>query len=304
MKTLLFIGGTGFLGQSFFDYLNKYKLKNLNLTKIIIISRKKKKIKSRIKIDYIKNSIASISKIPIADYIIYAANSDDNKENLKGINNFKSLLNENHKKSKILFTSSGAVYGPRKIKKKISEKEKINLKNVNKFIGYKKEYAKTKIIMEKKFYKLGKKGFNVSIARLFSFIGKKILINNNFAVTNLINQAKKTNSDNIFLNDNRDVYRGYMNSDDLIRWLVKMLVNANTKCDVYNVGSDEVINIKNLAKLILNNYNKKMNIKYASFLKNKKKTIDYYVPSISKAKKNLNLKIKFNIQQSLKNVIH
>ncbi len=43
MKSLLFIGGTGFLGQSFFDYANAGNLKNIKLSKIIIISRKKKK---------------------------------------------------------------------------------------------------------------------------------------------------------------------------------------------------------------------------------------------------------------------
>ena len=42
MKSLLFIGGTGFLGQSFFDYLRDGGLKNLKLNKIIIVSRKKK----------------------------------------------------------------------------------------------------------------------------------------------------------------------------------------------------------------------------------------------------------------------
>ena len=198
MKSLLFIGGTGFLGQSFFDYINKDKLKKLKLSKIIIVSRKKKLVKSKIKVSYIKKSISNIKLIPYVDYIIYAANSDNNLENLKGVNTFINLLDKNHKKTKILFTSSGAVYGPRKIKKKMNEKEKISFMNVSKFSGYKKEYAKAKIIMEREFNKLAKRGFNVSIARLFSFIGKKILMNKNFAVTNLINQAKNKKMNQFF----------------------------------------------------------------------------------------------------------
>ena len=303
MKSLLFIGGTGFLGQSFFDYINKDKLNKLKLSKIIIVSRKKKLVKSKIKVSYIKKSISNIKLIPYVDYIIYAANSDNNLENLKGINTFINLMNEKHKKTKILFTSSGAVYGPRKIKKKMNEKEKINFSNVSKFSGYKKDYAKAKIIMERKFNKLAKKGFNVSIARLFSFIGRKILINKNFAVTNLINQAKNKKSESIFLSDNRDVYRGYMNSDDLIRWLINILLNSSPKCNIYNVGSDQAISIENLAKLISIKYNKKIKKNYNLSSKNKKQIIDYYVPSIAKAKKDLNLRLRYRINISLKKLL-
>ena len=304
MKSLLFIGGTGFLGQSFFDYLNANKLNKIKLSKIIILSRKKKIIKSIVNVSYIINNISNIKLIPYVDYIIYAANSDNNSENLKGINNFINLLNNKHKKTKILFTSSGAVYGPRKIKRNMAESEKIKFSNIAKFTGYKKEYAKTKIIMERKFKNLAKKGFKISIVRLFSFIGKRILLNKNFAITNLIYQAKQKKKLPIKLNDSRDVFRGYMNSDDLIRWLLKIMVKSNKKCDVYNVGSDEAITIESLAKIIAKKFNKKV---FKSTSKNiqikKKKKLDYYVPSILKAQKQLDLKLRYNIYFSLRKLL-
>ena len=298
MKSLLFIGGTGFLGQSFFDYINKNKLKKFKLSKIKIVSRKKKLVKSKTRVSYIRKSVSNIKSIPYVDYIIYAANSSNNLENIKGINNFINLLDDKHKKVKILFTSSGAVYGPRKIKKKMIENEKTNFRKASKFSGYKNEYAKAKITMERKFIQLGKKGYKVSIARLFSFIGKRILENDHFAITNLILQAREKKNKTIKLNDNRSVYRGYMNSEDLIRWLIKIILNSSVKSKIYNVGSDEAISVESLAKIIAKKFDKK--IKKINLNKNKLiDEIDYYVPSINKAKKDLNLKLKFNFNQSL-----
>ena len=299
-KSLLIIGGTGYLGQSFFDYISDDKLKNIRLSEIIIISRKRKKIKSNIKISYIVKNITDVKKIPLTDYIIYAANSKNNLENLKGINNFVGLLNKKHKNSKILFTSSGAVYGPRNIKKKFKEKDLVSLKNVSNFKGYKKEYAKSKIIIENKFKELGKHGYNVSIARLFTFIGKRILNRNDFAITNLVKQAQNPKNKNISLNSSKNVYRGYMHSDDLIRWIIKILINSNSKCEIYNVGSDEAITIKQLANLIAKKFKKNVSIKNKKISKN---NIDYYVPSISKIKKELNLINKFNIIKSLDQIL-
>ena len=299
-KSLLIIGGTGYLGQSFFDYINDDKLKNIRLSEIIIISRKRKKIKSNIKISYIVKNITDVKKIPLTDYIIYAANSKNNLENLKGINNFVGLLKKKHKNSKILFTSSGAVYGSRNIKKKFKEKDLVTLKNVSNFKGYKKEYAKSKIIIENKFKELGKHGYNVSIARLFTFIGKRILIRNDFAITNLVKQAQNPKIKNISLNSSKNVYRGYMHSDDLIRWIIKILINSNSKCEIYNVGSDESITIKQLANLIAKKFKKKISIENKKISKD---NIDYYVPSISKIKKELNLINKFNIIKSLDQIL-
>ena len=56
--------------------------------------------------------------------------------------------------------------------KKSSEMAKINLMLINKLSGYKKNYAKEKIYLEKKFMELSHHGYKVSIARCFTFVGK------------------------------------------------------------------------------------------------------------------------------------
>jgi nucleoside-diphosphate-sugar epimerase len=299
MKKLLVIGGTGFLGKSFFDYLNSSKLKKKEISEIIILSRRKKKISSNVKISFINKNIAYLRSIPVTDYIIYAANSKNDKENIDGVLNFKSLLNEKHKKTKILFTSSGAVYGKINKIKKIKESDLVSIQNVQKFKGYKRKYAISKIKMEREFKIISKNGFNVSVARLFSFVGNRILKNKNFAITNLINQAKNKNLKVIKLNDTKDVYRGYMESNELIKWLFKILIRSNKDFNIYNVGSDEAITIENLAKLIGKKFNKTI---YKKKRKNNK-DVDYYVPSILKAKKDLNLNINIKIDNSINKLL-
>ena len=41
-----------------------------------------------------------------------------------------------------------------------------------------------------------------------------------------------------------------MHSDDMVRWVLTILSKSNSKCPIYNVGSNECISIQNLAKLI------------------------------------------------------
>jgi nucleoside-diphosphate-sugar epimerase len=298
MSSLFFIGGTGFLGQSFFEYLNKSKFTGIKFSKIIVLSRKRKKIKSKIKTIFLKKNLVDIKKIPVTDYIIYASNSNIYSENLRGINNFKNLLNEKHKKTKIIFISSGAVYGPRKFKKKFLEEDKVSLDNVQKFEGYKKKYAKSKIIIENQFKNINELGFKISIARLFTFIGPKILKNKNFAIGNLLFQAKNSKFKEILLNDYSDVFRGYMHADDLIGLLIKIMKFSSRKLKIYNVGSDETISIKDLAKKIGIKFNKQ--IKYK---KKNKSNIDFYVPSISKAKKDLSFNLKYDLNKSFEELV-
>ena len=85
-----------------------------------------------------------------------------------------------------------------------------------------------------------------------------------------------------------------MYSDDLICWLLKIAVSANRTCPIYNVGSDQAISLEKLAKIVGRVFNQP--VKHKKINNNK---IEKYVPSIDKAKKELNLKIKYNLKRSI-----
>ena len=298
MKKLLIIGGSGFVGSSVVDSAVNKKLIKKKINEIFVLSRsnKSKQKKYRhVKITYINDNILNVKKIPQIDYIIYCLKNTDIKISNNYFNKFLKLLKTLKNKPNILFTSSGAVYGKNNNKKKVSEKEKIDTKAINNFEGYKKKYAKEKLFIEKKFKDLATKNYNVSIARCFTFIGKNI-VRYNYAISDLINAAN--NKNNIILNSQIDVFRSYMHSDDLSNWLITILKNSNTKCPIYNVGSDKVINLKNLTKKIGIMTNKKISIKIK-----KSNKFDYYIPSILKAKKELNLKNSISLKDALSSSI-
>ena len=298
LKTLLIIGGSGFFGKSIIDYINSTNYNKWKISKIIIISKKKKsfnlkkKINNKFKLIRIFMNILDIKTLPRSDYIIYAIHSKNNIENKKGIINFRNLLKNYPKQTKILLTSSGSVYGDFSSKKKLKESQKINYKKLNSLKGYKKNYSKIKILMEKTFILLGRKKFNVSIARCFSFIGPRILNKRNYAISNFIDQS--INKKSIIVKSQIQSYRSYMYADDLAYWLLNILISSNPSCPIYNVGSDKPYSLYKVASIVSKIFKKPIISNYK-----KSNLIEYYVPSILKAKNKLGLSIKYSLKKSI-----
>jgi dTDP-glucose 4,6-dehydratase len=301
-KTLLIIGGTGFFAKSLIDYIHNCTFSS-KINKIFLLSRSikkiniKKKLNNRIEIKAIRADISKLKKIPFADYIIYCAINHDYVEDHKSVCNYYKLAKKYHSKSKILYTSSGAVYGqqPKNIKK-LSETYLFNNKRINFKSTDKNSYSLTKLKNERVFQKLSELKIKVSIARCFAFVGKYLPRDKSYAVGNFINSI--LNKKNIEIKSNHSVIRSYMHEHDLSRWLLEIVKNANTNCPIYNVGSDEQVDIRKLALYLSN--------KYKVGLKLEKINSDFedrYLPSTIKAKKILNLKLSFDNYSSVSEVI-
>jgi len=290
-KKLLIIGGTGFFGKSILKYLSINNFLNIKINKIFIQSRGKlklviynKRLKKKFKIFKINSDILTSKNLPRADYVIYAAILKNYKNDHKAVKNYLNLAKKYHLNSKILYISSGAIYGkqPKSIKKfkenYLQDNKKIVFKN-----SYKKEYSKIKLKNEKLFQQFGKTGAKVSIARCFSFVGRHLPQNSHYVVGNIINNVLRNKDINI--KANYRIIRSYMYSDDLVRWLLKILENSNAECPIYNVGSDDAISIQKLASTLSKKYNLKLHL-HKKILEN---IIDKYIPNIQKVKKELNL---------------
>ena len=309
MATLLIIGGTGFFGKSILDSYKRKQLVNWEINKVIVMSRNVDDFKknypelSSIGVEFFNGDISTINFLPKADFIIHAAASTDTSKYLHqsekeknniiaGTLNYCKLAKKFHKNSRIIYCSSGAVYGyqPENLH---FLKEIDSFGDISKLDDTKKSYAIAKRNSEDAIKDLAKNNFNVVIARCFTFVGKYLPRDQHFAIGNFIADGK--NSKDINVEADRLVLRSFMYADDLVEWLLTLGSNSNPKCPIYNVGSDKEYEIRDLASTVSEIFD--VNIQTVEL--NKDAIQDRYIPSIEKAKIELGLKIKYSLKESI-----
>ena len=296
MARLLIIGGTGFFGKSILDCFKRELLKQYDISKIIILARNTDKFLIEYPelifdgVEFINGDISNIEFIPDADFVIHAASSTNmnhynhisnnaGKSNIeKAVSNYCNLATIYHNKSKILYCSSGAVYG----------KQPLNIETINEDFEFqqdlsslsieKQNYCLGKRFAEKEIINLGNSGLCVSIARCFTFSGKYLPKDQHYAFGNFIGQAEK--GETVTVKTNGIVYRSYLDADDLVTGLMKILHLSSSSCPIFNVGSDRQISLYDLAKTLAIRY--KVNCKFENY--NDTLIIDRYVPNTDRLK--------------------
>ncbi len=309
---ILVLGGSGFFGKSFIDYFQKNIFTNAESKyKLILASRNinsviniidPKLLNKKIFLDSI--DVTSCKSIPDSDLVIHAAtstskidyinNPDLERKNI--INGAENIIKKITKNTKFIYVSSGAIYG------KQLNKDKGFLENVNNkkvmLNGTKLHYSKAKIEAENTIIKYSElNSIKSTIARCFAFVGKYLPLDSHFYVGNMINSILKNSIHEI--KSEHQVFRSYMHADDLIRSLLFINDYASTKCEIFNIGSNEITELHELASFFSSEYGFKISGNKEA---NKDLEPDIYIPNIDKLLSK-GFKVNYNIIHSIKNVI-
>lgn len=308
MSNLLLIGGTGFFGKSVIDGFNRGLLEPWGICSIDVISRGANSLKQTNpslisnKVRLHELDITNCQFLPEAKYVIHAAASTDarnylnqseieKKNILAAAYNYCELAKKFHLKSKVVFCSSGAVYGQQSAKLEYLS-EDTPLAPINTLDPVKRDYAAAKRDSENAFKDLALGGLSVAIARCFAFVGQYLPRDQHFAIGNFLNDAIRGQI--IKINSPHHVYRSYMYADDLVIWLMSIAEAGSSSCPIFNVGSDQAIELDELCK--------KISLIIGGYHENRKITdsiIDRYIPSICKAKEILGLQLEYDLNKSL-----
>ncbi|HUI90540.1 MAG TPA: NAD-dependent epimerase/dehydratase family protein [Anaerolineales bacterium] len=184
---------------------------------------------------------------------------------------------------KLLFTSSGAIYGkqPPEITHLSEDYQGAPLTtDVLSAYGESKRASEFLCIATAQ-----SSVFEAKIARCFAFVGPYLPLNTTYAIGNFIRDA--LNSRPITMKGDGTPYRSYLYAADLAIWLWTILFRGSNG-RAYNVGSDSELNIAQLANTVRNIINPNCEIIMAgkpemNLLANR------YIPSISRARLELGL---------------
>jgi len=146
--------------------------------------------------------------------------------------------------SKVLYLSSGAVYGQQApgvdfvAEDSMSAPDCLNPKNT---------YAEGKRASEMLCAIYGKQfGCHIVVARIFALLGPLLNLDIHFAAGNFIRDA--ISGKKISVSSDGRPERSYLYPSDLVVWLLAMLTHGKSGA-AYNAGSEEGVSIADLAKL-------------------------------------------------------
>ncbi len=199
--------------------------------------------------------------------------------------------------SKLLLTSSGAVYGKQPSEMTHLAEDYLgspDLSEPGSSYGEGKRVAEMLCTLYAKQY-----GLEIKIARCFAFVGPYLPLDIHFAIGNFIKNALL--NEPIEIKGDGTAYRSYLYAADLMIWLWTILFQGQT-CRPYNVGSQEGLTIKDTALMVADCSSKSIPVRIAQNA-DPTKLASRYVPNTQRAMTELGLHTTIDISLAINKTI-
>jgi dTDP-glucose 4,6-dehydratase len=189
--------------------------------------------------------------------------------------------------SRLLFMSSGAVYGPQQPHHSfLSETDAGDPAS---------SYGQGKKVAEQLCLDASAGRFDCVIARPFAFVGPYLPLDTHFAIGNFIRDCLENRP--IVIRGDGTPLRSYLYAADLAEWLWTILLKGESG-RAYNVGSDQAISILDLAYLVRECAGTNNPIQVLG-TPDPKVLPPRYVPSIERARKELGLDVRCPLKDAI-----
>lgn len=256
---LFITGGTGFFGKWLLGALQHANQVHDCKIDVVALTRDIRKFKVenpdllQSRLSFIESDIRGLAGIEASfDFLIHGATpaklTEQSPEELvsiivQGTQSFLKFA-EKAKGRRLLYISSGAVYGPQSpLVNHLSEDQLLPPLNVSQ-----NAYGLGKQKAEELVSAFGESAnHSVSIARCFAFVGPHLPLDQHFAIGNFIRNCIE-NKD-IVLSGDGTARRSYLYAGDLVTWLLSLLVMGESQ-RVYNVGSQISFSIEEIAQKV------------------------------------------------------
>jgi len=308
----LVTGGTGFVGTWFVETLLWARSNFGGIGRVSVVSRDPAKFLNRnphlvdnAALRFVVGDIRALDlfALPDPDFVLHAAtaasavlNDGDPDEMLDVIVGGQNrLFGElaRFSRPRVLFTSSGAVYGPQP-------------EGLSHFPeGYLSAQPDRD---EKSAYHDGKRAAelicldatssgvaDVVLARLFAFVGPHLPIDTHFAIGNFIRDAMHGGP--IVLNGDGTTVRSYQYASDMTSWLLALLVDG-APGRAYNVGSDRAMNMREIATSVARIAGPDVKVDIRG-TQQPGQPVDRYVPSVERVSSEFGLDNCMNFDEAV-----
>ena len=294
-NNIFLTGGTGFFGKSILSMLKRGFGPELNFT---VLSRDPEKFladnpefNGLPMVKFISGDVRDFTFPDQSfDYILHAAaparampRGVERDIILRGTRRVLDFAEHCHA-GRVLFVSSGAVYGPQPPDLELIP-EDFPCRPVTEY-GIAKYEAEQMCLNS---------GIDCGIARCFAFAGPYLNRNIHFAIGNFIRDCLA--GQDIVIRGDGTPYRSYLYADDLVRWLFKVLFEGMPG-RAYNIGSNQAVAIRELAETVRKVLRPDSRIVVRGKPIPGKKT-ERYVPDVARILRELNVSIENGLEKTI-----